>query len=45
MTEHTDDTAPAEEEHPKGALSLMLFYLLVIIGVWIYTYSILLSRS
>ena len=45
MTEHTEDTAQAEEEHPKGALSLTLFYLLVIVGLWSYTYYLLLSRS
>jgi len=45
MTEHTEDTAQPEEEHPIGALSLTLFYLLVIIGLWSYTYFLLLSRS
>jgi len=45
MTDNTEDTAQAEEEHPIGALSLMLFYLLVIIGLWSYTYFLLLSRS
>ena len=45
MTDHMEDTAPVEEEHPKGALSLMLFYILVIVGLWSYTYFILLSRS
>ena len=45
MTDHKEDTAQVEEEHPKGALSLMLFYMLVIIGLWSYTYYILLQRS
>ncbi len=46
MTDHSDDTAAGvEEEHPKGALSLTLFYLLVIVGLWSYTYYLLLSRS
>ena len=30
---------------PAIGLSAVLFYLLVIIGLWVYTYSILLSRS
>ena len=46
MTDRTEDTAQAEEEeHPRGAMTLVLFYLLVIIGLWVYTYSILLSRN
>jgi len=45
MTEHTEDPAPAEEEHPRGALALTLFYLLVIIGLWSYTYFVLISRN
>ena len=45
MTEHTEATAPADEEHPKGAFVLMLLFLLMIIGVWVLTYAIMLSRS
>ena len=46
MTDHTEHTAhDVEEEHPKGALSLTLFYLLVVVGLWSYTYFLLLSRS
>ena len=45
MTDHMEEAAQAEEEHPKGALTLVLFYLLVIIGLWTWTYIILLSRN
>jgi len=45
MTDHTEETAQVEEEHPRGALTVVLFYLLVIIGLWSWTYIILLSRN
>lgn len=46
MTDHTEDPAPVEEdEQSRGAMTLVLFYLIVIIGLWVYTYSILLSRN
>jgi hypothetical protein len=33
------------EEQPRGTLAIMVFFLLVIIGLWIWTYAILLARA
>lgn len=45
MTDHIEDPVQGEDEHPRGALAILLFYMLVIVGVWVYTYAILLSRN
>jgi len=34
----------AEPEHGKGALFLMTIFMILLIGTWFYTYSILLAR-
>ena len=37
MTDHSEDTArvEVEEEHPRGAMTVLLFYMLVIIGLYL----------
>ena len=47
MTDHSEEAAQveAEEDHPRGAMTVLLFYLLVIIGLWVWAYAILLSRN
>lgn len=43
----SERTSPGDSEpqHPKGALFLMVIFLLLLVGTWLYTYSILLGRG
>lgn len=42
-------TEPGEgrstEEHPRGTLAIMVFFLVVIVGLWVWTYATLLARA
>ena len=33
------------EEQPRGTLAIMVFFLIVIIGLWVWTYATLLARA
>jgi hypothetical protein len=43
MTEHGEGRAT--EEQPRGTLAIMVFFLVVIIGLWVWTYATLLTRA
>jgi hypothetical protein len=46
LTEDTPVAHEAEEEHqPKGTIFMMAIFLLLIIGMWVWTYAILLERG
>jgi len=36
---------PEEEHEPKGTVIMMALFLLIIIGIWVYTYATLLERA
>ena len=37
--------AEEEEENPRGTFFLVLMFLLLIIGLWFWTYGVLLDRG
>ena len=42
--EHSADQ-DADEEHPWGTVLIMVLFVLMIIGLWAWTYATLLDRS
>ncbi len=52
MTEPNGEAGPAAEaaapedlEHPKGTWTILGFYILVIIVLWVWAYYLLISRG
>ena len=43
--EHAVTHELEEEEEPKGTVVMMALFLLIIIGIWVYTYAVLLERA
>ena len=43
--EHVVEHEVDEEEEPRGTVVMMALFLLIIIGIWVYTYALLLERA
>jgi hypothetical protein len=43
--EHSGDHEADDVEHPWGTVLFMVLFLLLIIGMWVWTYATLLDRT
>lgn len=45
MTDEHTVEHDAEEHEPRGTVVMMVIFLLIVIGVWVWTYAVLLERA